>query len=148
MTSTDKYREESAKEPNLRGKLGINLPLFPSGSIGSSERCVVEYYFTFTPEICGESATMEYMVPVYNWHLENGTYEMSMVAADEDQSKVLSDHVDLFAYMDEQIKAFQTGVRPIDEWDDYVATCEGMGLAECIEVQQQRYNAYLKAFGA
>ena len=62
-------------------------------------------------------------------------------------AKVLSDHTDLFAYMDEQIKAFQTGVRPIAEWDEYVQTCYDMGLEEVIAVQQQRYDAYLEAFG-
>jgi len=50
--------------------------------------------------------------------------------------------------MDEQIKAFQTGVRDISEWDDYVATCESMGLADVLAVQQQRYDAYLAAYGA
>ncbi len=147
MNPTDKYNEESAKESDLRQKLGINLPLFPSGAIDSVDMVVAEYYTTFTPEICGDSARLEYMVPLYNWHLEHGTYELSMIAANTEQAKILSDHSDLFAYMDEQIKAFQSGVRDIGEWDDYVATCESMGLAEVTAVQQQRYDAYLAAYG-
>ena len=147
MIPTDKFNEESAKESYLLAKLGANMPLFPSACIDTPETVVAEYYFTFTPEICGDSARLEYMVPVYEWYLENGTYELSMIAANAEQAKVLSDHTDLFAYMDEQIKAFQTGVRPIAEWDEYVQTCYDMGLEDVIAVQQQRYDAYLTAFG-
>ena len=147
MIPTDKYNEESATMPDLRSSLGINQPMFPSASISGPGIVVAEYYLTFTPEICGDSARLEYMVPIYEWHLENGTYELSMIAANEEQAKVISDHADLFAYMDEQIKAFQSCVRDMSEWDDFVATCESMGLAEVTAVQQVRYDGYLAAMG-
>ena len=82
------------------------------------------------------------MVPLYKWHLENGTYALGAVAGTEEQNKVISDHTDLFTYMDEQIKGFMTGVRNISEWDDFVATCESMGLDDVTKVYQERHDAY------
>ena len=45
--------------------------------------------------------------------------------------------------MDENVAKFINGTRSVDEFDDFVADIEGMGLANIIEVYQaalERYN--------
>lgn len=147
MVPTDKFNEEAAEIPELRAKLGLNTPVVMSAGINKPDELVAEYYIVFTPEVCGDAARFEYMLPVYEWMEQNGHFETGFVNANAAQAQVISDHADLFTYMDEQIKAFMTGVRSLDEWDDFVAECETMGMADVIAVQQERHDAYRAIIG-
>lgn len=51
---------------------------------------------------------------------------------------------DIYTYAEENYMKFITGARSLDEFDDYVATIEGMGLSTLIEVKQAAYERYLE----
>jgi hypothetical protein len=46
--------------------------------------------------------------------------------------------------MDEQISKFITGVRPISEWDAFVAQCNTMGITKATAIRQEEYEGYKK----
>ncbi len=49
---------------------------------------------------------------------------------------------DIKAYLNENIAAFITGDRSLDEWDDYVATIKGMNLDGYMEIYKTLYERY------
>ena len=65
----------------------------------------------------------------------------------EDEQYVIDNkYADITLYVDEMQAKFITGVADIDaEWDNYVATCEKMGLNEVLEVYQASYDRWNEA---
>lgn len=68
----------------------------------------------------------------------------------EDEQYVIDNkYADITLYVDEMQAKFITGVADIDaEWDNYVATCEKMGLNEVLEVYQASYDRWNEALNA
>lgn len=68
----------------------------------------------------------------------------------EDEQYVIDNkYADITLYVDEMQAKFITGVADIDaEWDNYVATCEKMGLSEVLEVYQASYDRWNEALNA
>lgn len=68
----------------------------------------------------------------------------------EDEQYVIDNkYADITLYVDEMQAKFITGVADIDaEWDNYVATCEKMGLNEVLEVYQSSYDRWNEALNA
>lgn len=61
----------------------------------------------------------------------------------EESETARSPLADIQTYVDENVAKFINGTRSLDEFDDFVADIEGMGLADIIEVYQaalERYN--------
>lgn len=73
-------------------------------------------------------------LPEEIWESFNATYEESEAMA--------AVWTDIKAYLDENIAAFIHGDRSLDEWDDYVATIENMGLADYMALYQTLYERY------
>lgn len=60
-----------------------------------------------------------------------------------EENKVLNSiGTDVTKYVEESRDKFISGDKNLDEWDDYVAELEKMGLDEVIEVHQQAYERY------
>lgn len=69
--------------------------------------------------------------------------------SDEEQYVIDNKYTDITLYVDEMQAKFITGVADIDaEWDNYVATCEKMGLNEVLEVYQASYDRWNEALSA
>lgn len=68
----------------------------------------------------------------------------------EDEQYVIDNkYADIILYVDEMQAKFITGVADIDaEWDNYVATCEKMGLNEVLEVYQASYDRWNESLSA
>ena len=73
-------------------------------------------------------------LPEEIWESFNATYE------EAEQMDYL--FTDIQSYLNENIAAFITGSRSLDEWDDYVATIESMGLADYMALYQTLYERY------
>lgn len=59
----------------------------------------------------------------------------------EEQSREVSElRQDIDSYWSENIAQFVTGDRSLDEWDDYVATMEQMGIERLEEIYQEAYD--------
>ncbi len=67
------------------------------------------------------------------------------VTATPDESKETATYLaDITTYRDQETIKFINGDRSFDEWDDYVATIESMGLAKVLELKEAalaRYNS-------
>lgn len=50
---------------------------------------------------------------------------------------------DLATYISEEAPKFVTGDRSMDIWDDFIANCEGMHVAELTEAYQSAYDRYV-----
>ena len=62
----------------------------------------------------------------------------------EESEKVRDAATDLKTYVEQMEAKFITGVEPIENWDKYVKTIEGMGVNEYVEVYQQAYDRWAK----
>ena len=62
--------------------------------------------------------------------------------ADETETKtrVMSD---IDTYVDEMVLKFIVGTEPLDNWDTFVSTVEGMGLQEALDAMQSAYDRYM-----
>lgn len=141
MNGTDKYYEELKTEPSLYRKLGANT-IFPHCLIGTADIVAGDFYFSFSQEACGRAVDIQMNLDNLNWAMDNGTPALPMVMADTAQASVLSNHADLFTYMEEMYLKFITNVEPIDKWDEFVSTCNSMGMGDVLAVQQARADAF------
>lgn len=65
---------------------------------------------------------------------------------DEEQRVIDNKYADIALYVDEMQAKFITGAADIDkEWDDYVKSCEQMGLEEVLEAYQAAYDRWNEA---
>lgn len=51
---------------------------------------------------------------------------------------------DIDTYIDEMRAKFISGVEPLDNFDQYIATLKGMGMDRLLEIRQQSYEAFNK----
>ncbi|MFI3255362.1 MAG: extracellular solute-binding protein [Eubacteriales bacterium] len=66
---------------------------------------------------------------------------MTLTAEESDEYVVLKSEIDTYA--EEMRQKFIMGTADIEaDWDNYIATLEGMGLARAIEIQQEAYTRY------
>lgn len=144
MIGTDKYYEELAQEPRLTTKLGANT-IFPQGMIAGADAVAGDFYFSYDEEACGRSMDIAYNMNNLEWAVENMYPSIQLATATADQNSVLSDHADMFTYMEEMYIKFIKNVEPMENWDAFVEACENMGMADVLVVQQERYDAYLTA---
>ena len=73
----------------------------------------------------------DYMMPYYN-----------MFTAEESQE--LNDiQNDIVIYVKECINKFVIGEKSLDEWDDYVARVEAMGIEDALAIYQKAYDRYM-----
>jgi putative aldouronate transport system substrate-binding protein len=72
------------------------------------------------------------------------TYSSNAILTAEENEEYAAIMSDIHTYMEEHITKFITGDVPLDEFDDYVAAIEGMGLDRATALKQaalDRYNA-------
>jgi putative aldouronate transport system substrate-binding protein len=68
----------------------------------------------------------------------------SGIKFEDDQQQIIDQNsTDPTTYFTENAPLFFTGERPFSEWDSYVQSLMDMGLAACIEVYQEGYDAYM-----
>ena len=63
----------------------------------------------------------------------------------EENEEIAQYEQDFLTYAQETALKFMTGSLELNDanWDDYVATCESMGINEIIAVYQNAYDQYL-----
>lgn len=62
---------------------------------------------------------------------------------DEEQDQINNIEVDLESYVEQMEARFITGVEPLDNWDNYVETIEGMKIDQYIQLHQDAYDRWL-----
>lgn len=67
----------------------------------------------------------------------------NMSFTDVESEEYASLYTDIQTYAQENIANFITGVKPISEFDDFVATFKSMKIDRCVEIVQAEYNRYL-----
>ncbi|MBE6884173.1 MAG: hypothetical protein E7487_06170 [Ruminococcaceae bacterium] len=147
LVYTEKGTAEMAEEPELWAKMGWNQTAFLPQFFESSVGCIaLEFYTAFGIEACGRAAEVEFNQNTLNKFINDiGRRELTFASPTAEQIETLAEYADLFIYMDETFQSFLLGNLSMDEWDDYVATCESMGLQDLIDqVFQPRYDAYLE----
>lgn len=66
------------------------------------------------------------------------------VSLTEDESEIRTSIMnDVDIYVDEMVLKFIVGSEPLSNWDQYVKTIEGMGLAEAVAATQAAYDRYM-----
>lgn len=63
----------------------------------------------------------------------------------EESSRYYELYPDIETYMDEHIVRFIVGDEPLSEFDAYVDALLGMGIEECVELEQAAYDRYMEA---
>lgn len=140
MVGTDKYFEELANETRLTSKLGANT-IWPANMPGYADQVAADFYFGYDAEVCGRNCDVAFVNDLLNWAMDNGTAAPLFSAATTEQAEAIAKAGDLFDYIEEQTKGFISGAVSLDKWDEYVAQCESMGLADITAIMQARYDA-------
>ncbi len=75
----------------------------------------------------------------------DATWNMPTVSMTTEEAELYREtYGDIETYVQENFTKFIIGEKSMDEWDEYVATVEGMGIQDCIDCYQSaldRYNA-------
>ena len=83
------------------------------------------------------------------WNNSNdGAYNLPRAGINmsvEESNKYYSLYPDIETTMDENIVKFIVGDRPLSEFDDFVDTLIGLGIEDCIAVEQAAYDRYMAA---
>ena len=83
------------------------------------------------------------------WNNSNdGLYNMPKAGVNmtvEESAKYYSLYADIETYMDENIVKFIVGDKSLDEFDAYVEALIGMGIEDCVAIEQAAYDRYLEA---
>jgi putative aldouronate transport system substrate-binding protein len=144
MVPTAKSVKISDSGDYLWPYLGVNTGMWPGKIVGTSVGIILDYQGFDTAAARRMKTDIKGHQEKLGWVDVEGNYfyELPLTVADEAQSLVLSEHADLFTYMDEMYKKFMTGVEPMSNWDTFVRTCNNIGLPRVTAVQQARYDAY------
>lgn len=83
------------------------------------------------------------------WNNSNdGLYNMPKAGVNmtvEESAQYYGLYSDIETYMDENIVKFIVGDKSLDEFDAYVETLVGMGIEDCVAIEQAAYDRYLTA---
>ena len=83
------------------------------------------------------------------WNNSNdGLYNMPKAGVNmtvEESAEYYSLYADIETYMDENIVKFIVGDKSLDEFDAYVEALIGMGIEDCVAIEQAAYDRYLEA---
>lgn len=71
------------------------------------------------------------------------TYPSAAALTADEADEHSSVYSDINTYLQEQIAAFITGAKSMDQWDSFVETLKDMGIEECISLKQNAYDRYL-----
>lgn len=77
-------------------------------------------------------------------------YPYAMATMNAEENAVYSEHfTELATYVQECMAKMTVGEMDIEaEWDNYIAQCEALGVAECVASKQGAYNRYLDKMAA
>ena len=73
-----------------------------------------------------------------NEHYVSGT--ITVAPEDTDEYAFIKSEVD--TYVNENFALFVTGARSLEEFDDYLATLESMGLSRMLEIYQAAFDTF------
>jgi putative aldouronate transport system substrate-binding protein len=76
--------------------------------------------------------------------VDNNDWLPPLTLTNEESARMTAILTDVGTYRDEMFDKFVMGVEPLDNFDKFVKTIEGMGIHEAIEIQQAAYERYLK----
>ncbi|MFV0401735.1 MAG: extracellular solute-binding protein [Oscillospiraceae bacterium] len=127
------------KESILKDERGSGLAMEALGMNGRFPRVLMkemieQRFFQYTDEVTQAKKTAEFYVPPFP----------VMLSTDEETTRFASVMADINTLRDEYILGFITGQKNLDEFEDYVAKVESMGIAEAISIKQAQYDRYLE----
>ena len=76
-------------------------------------------------------------------YLDSAFYVPTLSLTEEETDIKTDIMSDINTYVNEMVLKFIIGTEPLSNWDTYVATVEGMGLQQVIDVQQAALERYL-----
>lgn len=74
---------------------------------------------------------------------DSALYLPTISMTEEESETKTSIMNDIDIYVDEMVLKFIVGTEPLDHWDDYVATVNGMGLEQALGAMQSAYDRYM-----
>ncbi|MFF2094309.1 extracellular solute-binding protein [Paenibacillus sp. NPDC058174] len=77
-------------------------------------------------------------------NVENSNWLPPLSFTNDESARLAAIMTDITTFRDEMFDKFVMGAEPIDNFDSFVKTIEGMGLQEALNIQQAAYDRYLK----
>ena len=66
-----------------------------------------------------------------------------IVFTDEQSEELANLRTDLTTYFTENYVSFLTGVKPLSDWDSFIADCKTFGMDRIVEIYQGEYDKYM-----
>lgn len=130
------YWEQNAKDRKTPGGSLWSGCVFPTVSLYT-----MESQFTSRPEHKNEfQKSVVFQDAVY----PDAKYCYMAIATDEQNARKAALTTDLSTYSSELVTDFILGRASFDDWDQYIAQMQELGLDELIEIEQSQYDKFLE----
>lgn len=130
------YWEQNAKDRKTPGGSLWSGCVFPTVSL-----YIMESQFTSRPEHKNEfQKSVVFQDAVY----PDAKYCYMAIATDEQNARKAALTTDLSTYSSELVTDFILGRASFDDWDQYIAQMQELGLDELIEIEQSQYDKFLE----
>lgn len=84
-------------------------------------------------------------IEVWTARTDNEYTVPSTLSLNTEESEIVAQYAtDLATYISEQVPKLVTGDLSMDSWDDFMADCENMHVADLLEVYQSAYDRYFQ----
>jgi putative aldouronate transport system substrate-binding protein len=76
--------------------------------------------------------------------VDNENWLPPLSFTNDESARITAIMTDIYTYRDEMFDKFVMGLEPIDNFDNFVKTIQGMGLQEALDIHQAAYERFLK----
>lgn len=127
-------------KPQLTDKIlnhekGSGIAMWAEGMNGQFPRIlsadmIAQRFYRYTDEMAQSARAAEFYVPSFP----------RIIADKEETDKLVAIMSDIDVYRQEMVTGFITGTVSLDQFDEYIATMEDMGIANAIAIRQTQYD--------
>ncbi|HHY82946.1 MAG TPA: extracellular solute-binding protein [Clostridiales bacterium] len=123
----------------LKSEFGSGIAQASLGVNGSFPRILMkemieQRFLQYDGEVAQSNKATQYYVPSFP----------RVLASKEETDTYASIMADITTYKDEMVIRFIRGQEPLDNFDQYVKSIQGMGIEEAIAIKQRQYDRYMK----
>ena len=123
----------------LKSEFGSGIAQASLGVNGSFPRILMremieQRFLQYDGEVAQSNIATQYYVPSFP----------RVLASKEESDRFTGIMADITTYKDEMLIKFIQGIEPLDKFDDYVISIQGLGIEDAIKIKQDQYDRYME----
>ncbi len=122
----------------LKSEFGSGIAQASLGVNGSFPRILMremieQRFLQYEGEVAQSNIATQYYVPSFP----------RVLASKEESDRFTGIMADITTYKDEMVIKFIQGIEPLDKFDDYAKSIQGLGIEDAIKIKQDQYDRYM-----